>query len=144
MRARAILVLLTAMLGGCTTAQWDEMRANPREFFNIVSPTLVADAGVEGQTVALHRWQALVVRLDENPSTGERWQMQPIPSTTVITPVQHDHVSPAGPSAAPAGPGEAVFRLRGVSTGTQPVVLELKRPFESSVSKTIRFDVVVR
>jgi predicted secreted protein len=141
----ALLLTLAALTAGCTTAQWDEMRANPREYFNLVSPTLQTDARVDGQRVTLHRWQALVVHLDEDPRNGERWQMQPIASSTVIAPVQHDLVAKPGTDpASQSVAGEAVFRLRGVAAGTQPVVLEFKGPPDSAPSKTIRFDVVVR
>ena len=138
----AIALAAVVVLGGCSTAQWDEMRANPRDYFNLTPPTLFADASIEGRQVTLHRWQAIVVRLDEDSSSPERWQMQPLPSSTVIAPVQHDLVSK--PSDAPSPAGEAVFRLRGVAQGTQPVVLELKRPFEATPTRTVRFDVVVR
>jgi len=146
MGARAAISLAAVLvLGGCSTAQWDEMRANPRDYFNLTPPTLFADASVEGRQVTLHRWQALVVRLDEDSSMTERWQMQPLASTTVIAPVQHDLVNKSSDAAVPSpAAGEAIFRLRGVAPGTQPVVLELKRPFETTASRTVRFDVVVR
>jgi predicted secreted protein len=141
----ALILTLAAITAGCSTAQWNEMRSNPREYFNLMPPTVQADAGVDGQRVTLNRWQALVVRLDEDPSYGQRWEMQRIASSTVIAPVQHDLVAKAGTEpTSQAIPGHAVFRLRGVGAGTQPVVLEFKRPFETEVSKTIRFDVVVR
>ena len=141
----APILLLAAITASCSTAQWNEMRSNPREYFNLLPPTIETDAGVEGQSITLHRWQALVVRLEEDPSYGQRWEMQPIASPTVIAPVQHDFVAKPGTDpASQVVPGHAVFRLRGVATGTQPVVLEFKRPFESAASKTIRFDVVVR
>jgi predicted secreted protein len=146
MGVRAAVSLAGALLlGGCSTAQWDEMRANPRDYFNLVPPTLFADASIEGQQVTLHRWQALVVRLDEDSSVAERWQMQPLASTMVVAPVQHDLVNKASGASTPSpAAGEAIFRLRGVTPGTQPVVLELKRPFETTASRTVRFDVVVR
>lgn len=141
----ALLLTLAAINAGCSTAQWNEMRANPREYFNLTPPTVQTDARVDGQSIALNRGQALVVRLDEDPSYGQRWEMQPVASPTVIAPVQHDFVAKSGTHPVSQDvPGQAVFRLRGVAAGTQPVVLEFKRPFESAASKTIRFDVVVR
>ncbi len=142
---RVVPIASLLLLAACSTAQWNEMRSNPREYFNLTPPSVQTDARVEGQRVTLHRWQALVVRLDEDPSYGQRWEMQPIASSTVIAPVQHDFVAKSGTDpASPNIPGQAVFRLRGVAPGTQPVVLEFKRPFEAAASKTIRFDVVVR
>ena len=140
-----VLIASTLVLTACSTAQWNEMRSNPREYFNLVPPTVQTDAGVDGQRVTLNRGQALVVRLEEDPSYGQRWEMQPIASSTVLAPVQHDLLAKAGTDPASQNiPGHAVFRLRGVAAGTQPVVLEFKRPFEPAASKTIRFDVVVR
>jgi predicted secreted protein len=141
----ALLLTLAAINAGCSTLEWNEMRSNPRAYFNLTPPTVQADARVDGQSVALNRGQALVVRLDEDQSYGQRWEMQPVASPTVIAPVQHDFVAKSGTSPVSQDvPGQAVFRLRGVAAGTQPVVLEFKRPFESAASKTIRFDVVVR
>jgi predicted secreted protein len=121
------------------------MRDDPRAYFNLTPPTLQTDARVDGQQVVLKPGQALLVWLDEDPATGQRWEMQPLPAGPVIAPVRHDFAAKRG-TGTPAGegPGEALFRLRGVSPGTQSVVLEYRRPAEQSASKTIRFDVVVR
>ena len=140
-----LLLTLAAINAGCSTARWNEMRANPREYFNLLAPTMETDARIEGQRVTLNRWQALVVRLDEDPSYGQRWEMLPIAPPSVIAPVQHDLVGKPGTDPALQNvPGVAVFRLRGVAPGTQTVVLEFKRPLEPVASKTVRFDVVVR
>lgn len=139
----ALLLAVAAIAVGCSTAQWNEMRANPREYFNLTAPTLASGASIDGRSVTLQRGQALLVRLDEDPAYGQRWEMQPFKAATVIAPVQHDFIAKAGGDAAQNGVGEAVFRLRGVEPGTQPIVLEFKRPAEPA-SKTIRFDVVVR
>lgn len=140
----ALMLTLAAMTAGCSTAAWNEMRANPREYFNLLPPTIETDARVDGQRVTLNRGQALVVRMDEDPAYGQRWQMQPLASMTAIAPVQHDFNAKAGaPALTPDNPGVAVFRVRGVAPGTQPVVLEFKRAFEPP-TKTIRFEVVVR
>ena len=64
----APILLLAAITASCSTAQWNEMRSNPREYFNLLPPTIETDAGVEGRSITLHRWQALVVRLEEDRS----------------------------------------------------------------------------
>ena len=148
-RLRIALPLVLAVLAeGCSTARWtaeyEAMRANPREYFNLLVPTLSTDARVDGGSVTLQRGQALVVRLDEDPMQGERWQMQPIPAWTISAPVQHDFVARRGSDPTAPGGGDALFRFRGIAPGTQAVVLEYKRPFEAVASKTIRFDLVVR
>ena len=115
-----------------------------RERYNLVPPTLETDARIEGQRVTLDRWQALVLRLDEDPLYGQRWQMQPLASHVLAAPVQHDYTAKPGSDPASTGvPGQAVFRFRGIAPGTQTVVLEFKRPDEPA-TRTIRFDVDVR
>ena len=128
---------------GCSSTAWDEMRANPREYFNLNAPTLATDARIDGTRLTLKRGQALVVRLDEDPATGQRWELQPLRSDSIIAPVQHDLVAKSTESAAQHAPAEAVFRLRAVRPGEESVVLEYRRPFELAAAKTVRFDVIV-
>ena len=135
------LVLAALVLAACSPAQKQMLR----ERYNLIPPTLVTDARIDGQRITLNRGQALVVRLDEDPSTGNRWEMRPLTSRIVSAPVQHDLAArPATDPAAPTVPGEALFRLRGVEAGTQSIVLDYQRPLESMAAKSIRFDVVVR
>ena len=138
MRIAALLVATLAVTA-CSPAQ----KAHYRERYNLVPPTLVMDAGIDGRTVALNRGQALVIRLDEDPSTGMRWELAEVKSVSVIAPVHHDYVAKSGTHPASLGtPGEALFRVRGVSPGTAPITLEYRRPLEAPI-KTVRFDVVV-
>ncbi|HVF65558.1 MAG TPA: protease inhibitor I42 family protein, partial [Casimicrobiaceae bacterium] len=113
--------------------------------YNLVPPTIETDASVDGGQVTLNRGQALVVRLDEDPATGQRWELRPFTSTTVIAPVQHDFVAKAGtdPTRVDA-PGTAIFRVRGVAPGMQSIALDLRRPLDPTVARTVRFDVAVR
>jgi len=140
-----VLAALAASLGACSTTEFEAMRANPREYFNLTAPTLQTDERVDGQQVPLKRGQALVVRLEEHAASGQRWQMLPLPQGAVIAPVQHDYVAKPGNDPAATGvPGEAVFRVRAVATGTQPVILEYRGSEDTAAAKTIRFEVVVR
>ena len=135
----ATVLVATLVLAACSPAQ----KARYRERYNLNVPTLVRDATIDGQTVTLNRGQALVVRLPEDPATGMRWEMVSFRSASVLAPVQHDYVATAGtqPTALDV-PGEALFRVRGVAPGTQPITLEYRRPLEAA-AKTVRFEVVV-
>jgi predicted secreted protein len=136
---KASFLVAALVVTACTPAQ----KAHYREQYNLDSPTLVRDAAIDGQTVTLKRGQALVVRLDADPATGMRWEMVNFTSAFVLAPVQHDLVANPGTSPVPTGvPGEAVFRLRGIASGSQPVALEYRRPYEAA-TRTVRFDVVV-
>ena len=138
MRIAALLVA-ALVVSACSPAQ----KAHYRERYNLIDPTLVMDAGIDGRTVALVRGQALVVRLDEDPSTGMRWEMAAIDSPSVTTPVQHDYVPKPGTHPTALGvPGEALFRVRGVAPGTTSVTLTYRLPLEAP-TRTVRFDVVV-
>jgi len=140
----AALAAAFASAGCSTTYDWSELGSNPREFFNLNPPVVLAGAQVDGGKVTLRRGQALVLKLDEEVGTGLRWEMQRYDGPVVIAPVRHDLTAPPGadPTAA-VGPGDATFRMRGIAAGTQPVVLEYKRAFEPAAAKTVRFDVVV-
>jgi predicted secreted protein len=136
---RVFAICVSVGLAGCSAAQKESLS----DCFNLTPPVMATDARVDGQSLPLKRGQVIVVRLDEDAASGFRWEMQPFAQGVVIAPVQHDYTAKGGDPAAPGGPGEATFRLRGVAGGTQPIVLELKRPFEPGAQQTIRFDVVV-
>ena len=147
---RVAVLVATLGLAGCATAPdgsaWSDLGSNPRDFFNLDAPIVVAGAAVDGQRVTLKRGQALVVKLDADVGTGPRWEMQRYDGPHVIAPVRHDLTAkPATGTgvALPAGVADATFRVRGIAPGTQPVVIEYRRAFETAAAKTIRFDVVV-
>jgi len=162
--ARANLVALAAFgallfLAACSPEQKEAARIR----WNLVDPTIYVDASVAGTTVTLDRGQALVLRLEENPSTGYRWVSAMPKTDTVIAPVRRDFTSgragttpfapdqnttqpTSGPPAImPGVPGEATFRYRGVDAGSTPVTLEYRRAWEPGApAKTVAFEVVVR
>lgn len=133
-----IAVLASA---GCSSVDWHEMRTQPREFFNLTAPVLVTGEDLDGRRVMLKRSQALVVRLDEEPQGGPRWEMRPL-GPGVTAPVQRDFVAKREADETQA-PAYAVFRLRGVSPGAQAVTIDYRRPGEPAL-KTVRFEIVVR
>jgi predicted secreted protein len=140
----AALVAAVNVAGCSTTGDWTEIGSNPREFFNLNPPVVVAGAEVDGQRVTLKRGQALVLRLDEEVGTGPRWEMQRYDGPNVIAPVRHDLTAkPATNAVATGALADATFRVRGIAPGSQPVVIEYKRALEATAEKTIRFDVVV-
>jgi predicted secreted protein len=146
---RVLAASLAALaLSACSTAghraEFSEIQSNPRHFFNLNAPVLVADASIAGTTVALKEGHALIVRLPEDASVGV-WRMRPLPSGSIIAPVQHDYTAVAGadPARAPVG-GEATFRLRGVAPGTQAVTLDFLRPGFTAPEKSLAFDVQVK
>jgi predicted secreted protein len=145
---RATAIACAMLAAGCSSIpasyDWSDLRADPREFYNLNAPIVVRGADLDGQRVTLKRGQALVVKLDAGVDAGPRWEMQRYDGPTVIAPVRHDLVAQhAAEATAPARTGDATFRVRGVAAGTQPVVIEYKGAFEAAAAKTIRFDVVV-
>ena len=61
-------------LGGCGTAgyraDFGDIHASPRDFFNLNAPVRIADASVAGTTVALKEGHALILRLPEDAAAG--------------------------------------------------------------------------
>lgn len=142
-------LLAALLLAGCSTPTyryaWADVQANPREFFNLNAPVVAAGAEVAGGSIEVQQWQALIVRLAEDPASGLTWRLRPLPRGAVVAPVQHDYTAkPGADPAAPAGGGEALFRLRGIAPGTQAVTIDAVRPGSTLPEKSLAFDVVVR
>jgi predicted secreted protein len=140
---RLALLASAALVAGCTSilgqqTDWPELRANPREFFNLNPPVRLAAGEIRGPVV-LKRGQALIVRLPEDAANGPVWRLRPFTSSVLIAPVQHDYTKSVGE----AGGGEATFRMRGVGVGTQAVVIDAIRPGFVQPEKSVAFDVVL-
>ena len=92
-----------------------------------------------GTTIEVHPGDELVVRLEENPTTGYRWQIDRIDGP----------LEPAGDSyelSAPGmigGGGSHEFRFRATGPGTADLTLKHLRSWEGDASITQRFAVTV-
>src|SRR5258706_7930322 len=85
-------------------------------------------AADDGQTVPLKLGDTITIRLPENPTTGFRWELQPL-DANVLTLADDGYES--GGSLPGAG-GVRVLRLQAVNPGKHDVVLRLRRAWENA------------
>ena len=88
----------------------------------------------EGRTLDLARGAALRVQLPEDPASGYRWILVELDSA-VLAVTSFRHVA--------AGGGTRIIDLTVIGAGTTPLVLVLRRSWESSEAQA-HFAIVVR
>lgn len=86
-------------------------------------------AAQAGRVVTLRVGDTLRVELEENPTTGYRWQAQPV-EAGVLEPASTSYEA-AGEHAAGSG-GTARLDFRAARPGRVTLRLELRRPWETA------------
>lgn len=94
-----------------------------------------------GKVVETHAGDTLVVRLDENPTTGYRWALEPLNADAVVL---HSVEYLRASGAAVGGGGERRFTFNAQRAGTATVQLKLWRAWEGDASIVERFTVTVQ
>jgi inhibitor of cysteine peptidase len=102
--------------------------------------TITLTPADSGKTVEVRAGDAIVVRLEENPTTGYRWAAEP-GGDQIVALESSDYVSPG---AAVGGGGERVFTFRARQAGSAPIRLKLWREWEGQGSIARTFTVTVR
>lgn len=91
----------------------------------------MADIKIEpkdfGKLVGLHTGDTIVIELQENPTTGFRWQVS---AGSHLVPSGDQLV--LGKDVAPGGGGTRTLRLGAVAKGNGVIRLQLRREWESS------------
>lgn len=97
--------------------------------------------GDDGRTVVVHVGDEVTIRLDENPTTGYRWVVEPVENLAVD--VRAAYVPGAGGGIG--GGGERIVTLAPRALGTAKVRLALRRSWEpaTTVSKSFEVSLVV-
>jgi predicted secreted protein len=98
---------------------------------------LVLTQTQSGIRVSAAPGDVIVIRLAEHPTTGYRWQVENA-AGMVLT---RDDFTVS--SSAPGTGGERTFRFAVQQSGTAQIVLSLRRPWETGVVPTARFEVTV-
>jgi inhibitor of cysteine peptidase len=83
--------------------------------------------------------ESVVIRLPENPTTGYRWSVEEIDPAVVE--VGESEFEPSQELRQAGAGGTRSFHLRARQSGTSPVTLVLRRPWESSGESLRRFQV---
>lgn len=93
-----------------------------------------------GQTVALPVGQVVELRLQENPTTGFRWQFRQ--NGEPACRINEDFVETAASGHPPPGQGAThVWRIEGVQVGTCDVALDYVRSWERGQPPARTFEV---
>jgi inhibitor of cysteine peptidase len=94
-----------------------------------------------GKTVLVRTGDELLLRLDENPTTGYRWVLEgDVHPVLEVLDVQY--VQP--PATGLGRGGQRVWTLRAKSSGSVGLLLELRRAWEGDKSIVKRFEVTVQ
>jgi inhibitor of cysteine peptidase len=133
MLCRAASLGLLLLPGGPVTSQGAES-GSPHV------RTITLTRADNGNAVALRVGDRLVVRLEENPSTGYRWALE-IHDEEVVS-LQHQEYGPF-PHAAVGGGGQRSWTFIAQKAGTDALQLKLWRPWEGENSITRRFTVTL-
>lgn len=95
----------------------------------------------QGNTVEVQRGDVIVVRLEENLTTGYSWEIETI-NHSIIELVDSDYSQ--NPETRLGIGGVRTFRFRAQSSGRETIHLRLRRPWDSADSAAERFDVTVQ
>ena len=95
--------------------------------------TLGSSGGRASASIGDH----IVVRLNENPTTGHRWQVESTGGLQLLDD------SLTGSSGAPGAGGERAFRFAAVTPGAASIKANLRRAWESGIPAQGQFEVTV-
>ena len=102
---------------------------------------IVVTRNDQGRTIEVHPDDVIVLRLDENLTTGHSWELEPTDSS-VIELIDSTHT--AAPAIAMGQGGVRTVRFAARAAGSRDVGLRLRRPWEPPDNALDRFDVTVR
>ncbi len=102
--------------------------------------TITLTRADDGRTVEVRAGATIMVRLEENPTTGYRWAPE-LTGDEVVALEASDYVPP-GPAVG--GGGERVFTFKAKKSGNATVRLKLGREWEGEGSITQTFTVTLR
>jgi len=100
------------------------------------SPTITLTLADSGTAVDLPVGDRLVLQLEENPTTGYRWGLEPLDQEVVA--VEHVEYAPARGGAVGGG-GQRTWTVVARKPGTATLQLKLWRPWEGDASISKRF-----
>jgi inhibitor of cysteine peptidase len=102
-----------------------------------MTAALEVDASANGGSVVLAPGQALMIRLDENPTTGYRWALEASEGLQLDANVFI-------PGAAGVGAaGERRLTLQATAPGTHQLVIVQRREWEPPANAFARFELTV-
>jgi inhibitor of cysteine peptidase len=92
----------------------------------------------QGNTIEVQQGDLIVIQIDENPTTGYRWELGAY-GQPVVEFADSDYQSPTG--AGMGGGGTRTFRFRAATEGRSTIQLKLRRSWEPEDVILETFDV---
>ena len=94
----------------------------------------------DGASIDARVGDPIVVRLSDNPTTGYRWELEPVAGEQLLL----DDAGYEASSRAIGSGGVATWTLRAAAAGTSTIRLKRWRPWEGDSSVLDRFAVTVQ
>lgn len=132
-----LTVLLHSLLPGPAVA------CHPNHLSGSRSPMSEVAIAVSdlGKTVVAHPGDIILLRLAENPTTGYVWEMGSLDPQLIEV---KNSIYQVSPGTGVGRGGIRVFRLQAKAPGTVPLLLKLRRPWESEVEAVDQFSVTLQ
>lgn len=126
--------LLPFYLSSCAAISPPSVGSNP-------GSKLILTQADNGQSISMQVNQTLTIALQENPTTGYEWAVEPS-SQPLLLLKSSEYVTTAKPGLVGAG-GQRLLRFQADRIGTEKLQLKLWRSWEGDSSITDRFAVTV-
>ena len=94
-----------------------------------------------GKTFAACQGDLIVIRIEENPTTGYRWEIFMV-EQQIVEILDSDYL--IAPGGGIGGGGMRIFRFRAKSPGISPVQLKLRRSWEPENALLKSFSVKIQ
>lgn len=95
----------------------------------------------QGKIFEVHQGDRIVIRIDENPTTGYQWEITSI-NQQIVELVESDYV--IAPGGGIGGGGTRIFRFKAISPGTTSIQLKLCRAWEPGDTSIDSFSVNIQ
>jgi inhibitor of cysteine peptidase len=105
-----------------------------------LSATTITEADA-GKTVTVSPGGTVAISLDENPTTGFRWELEPGNDATLEL-LSSEYIAPA-PGSTVGGGGRRLWTFKAKKSGEVRLVLKRRREWEKDESGGERFEVTI-
>ena len=107
----------------------------------MISSEIVITQADQGKTIEAHQGDVILLRLEENLTTGYEWETETMAGAVLET-VESTYVQEQGKLMGRGG--TRVVRFKAEASGNQEVHLKLRRSWEPPEKSLKRFDVTIK
>jgi inhibitor of cysteine peptidase len=106
-----------------------------------IMPEIVIIKEDAGKTLKAIQGNRILIRLNENPSTGYQWKIDLSDEQVIL--VEKSDFSPGAKKTIGSG-GTRTFQLKAKSSGFAKIILKLKKEWEPDDSAIDKFEVTIK